>query len=563
MKRIICCIIASVIALSFAAAAEAFPTDFVLGVDVSELIAQENSGVTYYDALGNPSDALKVLADSGVDHIRLRVWNDPTDGKGHGYGGGNIDAGVAARISARAAALGMKTLIDFHYSDFWADPARQLAPKAWAGMNPDEKAAALYDYTREALALILDAGGDVDMVQVGNETNYGMAGEDDTGVVARLIAEGCRAVKDVAAGRGIEITTCVHLTDITRRGRIDEVLAALRQAGTDCDAVGLSYYPYWHGAPEFLDSAVRSIRENWGKAVFVAETAWPFTLKDGDGSGNVIGTDPGLYPVSPEGQASAFCDVCRTAANAGTVGAFYWGGIWTPVGTSRRKNKSLWEQWGSGWATRYAAAYDPQNVGDSYGGCAWDNQAMFDFKGCPLAILDAVKQLSEGALPEGLPAAAVEADIPADDAVNYVLNPGFEDGDRSMWIAESHVDDIPFDYQDYVNDAHGGTVAFHYWSKADMDFSIRQTITGLEPGTYRASAWSQGGDMKDAKLTLFVEADGETYEADFMNTSWANWQNPVLDAIPVTGGELTIGVRIRCAALGWGTLDDFSVTRVE
>ena len=164
---------------------------------------------------------------------------------------------------------------------------------------------------------------------------------------------------------------------------------------------------------------------------------------------------------------------------------------------------------------------------------------------------------------EGLPAAAVEADLPADDAVNCVLNPGFEDADRSMWVTESHVDDVPFDYQDFVNDAHGGTVAFHYWSKADMDFGIRQTVTGLEPGAYRASAWSQGGDMKDAKLTLFVEADGKTYETDFMNTSWANWQNPVLDAIPVTGGELTIGVRIRCAALGWGTLDDFSVTRVE
>ena len=252
------------------------------------------------------------------------------------------------------------------------------------------------------------------MVQVGNETNYGMAGEDDTDAVARLIAEGCRAVRDVAKARGLDIMTCVHLTDITRYSRIDEVLAALQDAGADCDAVGLSYYAYWQGAPEMLDRAVRSIREDWGKAVFVAETAWPFTLKDGDGWSNVVGEVPEFYPVSAGGQASAFCDVCRTTANAGGFGAFYWGGIWTPVGRSRRKNKALWEQWGSGWATSYAAAYDPDHVGDDYGGCAWDNQALFDFEGRPLEILDAMRQLSKGTIPEGMAAAVIE-EAPAED----------------------------------------------------------------------------------------------------------------------------------------------------
>lgn len=561
MKRIVCLALVLMIVLAFSAVAEQFPADFVLGVDVSELIAQEKSSVKYYDAEGNSVDALALLAGYGVDHIRLRVWNDPFDADGNGYGGGNIDAGVVAQISARAAKLGMKTLVDFHYSDFWADPSRQLAPKAWAGMSAEEKAAALYDYTRQALSLILDEGGDVDMVQVGNETNYGMAGEDDTDTVAMLIAEGCRAVKTLAEERGVEIMTCVHLTDITRVSRIGEVLAALDAAGADVDAVGLSYYAYWQGAPDMLARAVEVVRER-DRAAFVAETAWPFTLEDGDGWSNVVGEVPGFYPVSPEGQAQAFCDVCRTAANAGANGAFYWGGIWTPVGKDPEANRALWERCGSGWATRYASDYDPDHVGQDYGGCAWDNQAMFDFDGRPLPVLDAMKAMAGGAIPEGMEPTTYETEAPEQEGENLVINPGFEEDDKSMWNAESATDDIPFDYQDFANDAHGGTVAFHYWSKQDMDFSVSQTLTGLEPGVYQAACFSQGGDMKDAALTLFVEADGQLFETDFMNTTWANWQNPVIDGIQVTGGELTIGAHIRCAAQGWGTLDDFSVVKV-
>ena len=131
-----------------------------------------------------------------------------------------------------------------------------------------------------------------------------------------------------------------------------------------------------------------------------------------------------------------------------------------------------------------------------------------------------------------------------------------------MWRAASQTDDIPYDYQDFVNDAHSGTVAFHYWSESDMAFTLEQTVTGLAPGRYRASLWSQGGDMRDASLTLYVIADGRRYECGFMNTSWADWQNPVIEGITLTGDSLIIGAEVRCGARGWGTLDDFSLTRV-
>ena len=548
------------------ACAESKPEAFIQGVDVSELLSQESSGVRYYGTDGRPADALTVLAASGVSHIRLRVWNDPFDAQGRGYGAGNINAERAAELSARAAKLGMKTLVDFHYSDFWADPSRQTAPKAWAGMSVDEKETALALYTKEALATILDAGGDVDMVQVGNETTTGMAGEYDLDNMARLIAAGCRAVREMAAERGREIMVCVHLTDLQNYGMISTILRQLEIRGADYDSVGLSYYPYWLSTLEVLSDDITAIRKDFRKEVFVAETAWPFTSADGDGAGNVVDYDPGMYPVTPAGQAQEWEDVCRTVAGAGGFGVFYWGGIWTPVGPNAAANLSLWETQGSGWATRFAHGYDPK-VEDETGGCAWDNQAMFDFTGHPLLVLDTVRRLSEDGIPSVQPHPVAEPTAPPAEepvaspaeASNLVLNPGFEEPDVSMWEAFSETAEIPYDIQDFINDAHSGTKAFHFWSEKDMSFGVQQTVKGLSVGTYEASVWSQGGDMTDASMVLYVFADGQYYETSFMNTRWADWQHPVISEIPVASGSLTVGVKIKCGKKSWGTLDDFSV----
>ena len=541
--------------------AETIPADFITGADISELAAQENSGVRYYDENGNEADALSILADHCVKAVRIRIWNDPFDENGNGYGGGNINAETAAALSARAAGYGMKTLLDFHYSDFWADPSRQLVPKAWASLNLKEKSEALYAYTRESLALVLDAGGDVFMVQVGNEINNGMCGESDLEAMAELVSAGCRAVRDTAAERGITIQTAIHLTDLQDTGRVIEITSDLAGAGAEFDAVGLSYYPYWHGSLRDLAAAVSSIRD-LGKAVFVAETSWPFSLTTGDGWGDVIGEDPGIYPVSAEGQAQAVREVCEAASYAGADGVYYWGSIWTPVGSNADTNRELWEKYGSGWASSYSVSYDPEHTADSYGGCAWDNQAMFGYDGRPLPVLDLYRQIASGSVtydPDVLFPPEEDAPAAEVDAGNLVRNPSFEEEDRSMWVPASNKEDIPFDYQDKSNDAHSGNTAFHFWSAQDMDFSIEQTVTGLAEGVYEASVWSQGGDMKDASMTFYVKADGQIYEASFMNTKWIDWQHPVLTGIPVTSGELTLGVHIVCGAKSWGTLDDFSL----
>ena len=146
--------------------------DFIMGMDASSVISQEASGVKYYDYNGEEEDVFKVLSDSGINYIRVRIWNDPFDSEGHGYGGGNCDINTAIAIGKRATKYKMKLLVNFHYSDFWADPAKQKAPKAWANMEYQDKCTALYEYTKECLQKLKDENIAVGMIQVGNELHF-------------------------------------------------------------------------------------------------------------------------------------------------------------------------------------------------------------------------------------------------------------------------------------------------------------------------------------------------------------------------------------------------------
>ena len=105
---------------------ENLPEDFIFGMDISSVLAEEASGVKYYDFDGRETDLFRLLADNGINMIRVRIWNNPYDDNGNGFGGGNCDIRTAVEIGKRATACGMKLLADFHYSDFWADPSKQM-----------------------------------------------------------------------------------------------------------------------------------------------------------------------------------------------------------------------------------------------------------------------------------------------------------------------------------------------------------------------------------------------------------------------------------------------------
>ena len=149
---------------------------FIRGMDVSSVISLENAGVMFKNESGKEQDIFKTLAENGVNYIRVRVWHNPRDISGNSYGGGGNDLTAAKQIGKRAAEYGMKLLVDFHYSDFWADPAKQKSPKAWADLTVAQKRDALYEYTLNSLNEIKAAGAEVGMVPIGKETNGGRGG---------------------------------------------------------------------------------------------------------------------------------------------------------------------------------------------------------------------------------------------------------------------------------------------------------------------------------------------------------------------------------------------------
>ncbi|WP_235988994.1 glycosyl hydrolase 53 family protein [Aquibacillus kalidii] len=600
--------------------------DFIKGVDVSSIIALEESGVAFKDENGNEQDIFTTLSDSGVNYVRVRVWNDPYDTEGNGYGGGNNDLEKAIEIGKRATANGMKLLVDFHYSDFWADPAKQQAPKAWESMSLDDKKIALYNYTKESLQALIDAGVDVGMVQVGNETNGGVAGEKDWTNMSQLFNEGSRAVKEVDEN----ILVALHFTNPETSGRYASIAQTLDDNNVDYDVFASSYYPFWHGTLGNLTSVLKNVADTYGKKVMVAETSYTYTGEDGDGHGNTAPKPAGQtlnYPITVQGQAHAVRDVFEAVANVGEagIGVFYWEPAWIPVGPTEdlEQNKQKWEQYGSGWASSYAAEYDPEDAGEWYGGSAVDNQALFDFNGKPLPSLNVFKYIDTGAVAElkvdviedisvsanlgdsitlpdsvtvifndgtegevtvtwdkealqkaisdGVGSYEIKGVVEGGDSVsahlqikpeNFVINSSFEDNDRAMWKITYPSGEAHTDYQNKAADAHSGNYSLHFYSETAVDFNVEQTITGLEPGYYNFSSFFQGGDPGEQNMFIFAKTKENEYTAETAVDGWTVWKNPMIENVLVTDGTVTIGATVKAAPGAWGTLDDFYFYRV-
>lgn len=602
---------------------EGLSGDFIKGMDVSSILAEEESGVVYYNEAGEEEDLFRILADAGVNYIRVRVWNDPYDSDGNGYGGGNNDVEKAAEIGKRAAEAGMKLLVDFHYSDFWADPSKQFAPKEWSHLAFGDKEEALYNFTKESLNTIIEAGADVGMVQIGNEINNGMAGETEPERVMTLLNRGSSAVREVSEEKDREIKIAVHYTEIADYDQTLQYAENLKEAGVDYDVFGVSYYSFWHGTMENLTAVLKDIGEIYGKETAVLETSYAYTVEDGDDFANSVDGDDLIegYGATVQSQATCIRDVIAAASAGNALGVFYWEGAWIPVGTDSEENAKLWEKYGSGWASSYAAKYDPDDAGAYYGGSSWDNQAFFDFTGHPLASLNVFKYVNYGTIcepavdylqevtaevnmgeelimpkevaavfndrslsgnvPVTWDASQVEA-VDTSAAGEYVIDGSLEDGtkvtckvtvaninwlengdfegkDMSMWKVGSEGEN-PTDVQTKESDATSGENSFHFWSEDVQEFWVEQTVSSLSAGKYTVTANIQGGDVgSDAEIYLYAIVDGERLQSNPVTLDgWCNWQKPEIADIELDGAaDITVGMYVKCAGGGWGTMDDF------
>lgn len=331
-------------------------TEFYVGSDISSLLeVEENGGIFYHNATSS-EDVLKILKDNGINSVRIRIWNDPVDENGISYGCGHNDLATAIQIGKRASDYGMRIFIDFHYSDFWADPSSQVVPKAWKNMTLPEKEQALYTYTKDSLQTLLDHNVNVTMVQIGNETISGLAGETEWENITALMSQGSKAVREIALENNREIMVAMHFTEYKH---FDWYASQLEMYQVDYDVFAASYYPYWHGSLDGLKTSLQNIIETYNKKVLIAEFAYPYNFTNQDDMSNNISFNSSLdfpYPVSKTGQAECILDIYKTATALGDdcLGLFYWEPAWISCPNS------------------------------DYAGSPWENQALFDKEGKPL-----------------------------------------------------------------------------------------------------------------------------------------------------------------------------------
>ncbi|MBQ1016596.1 glycosyl hydrolase 53 family protein [Micromonospora sp. D93] len=323
------------------------------GADVSSLQRSLDLGAKYYDANGVARDPLDILKSVGVNYVRLRVWNNPISGY-------NNKSGVLAQARV-ARAKGLKVLIDFHYSDTWADPGKQYKPAAWAGHSLSQLRTDVYTFTYDVCSSLRGQGTPPDSVQIGNEINVGMLWNEgkvvnnDFAPLAGLLKQGYNATK--ACGSGIPVM--IHTANADSNANARWFYDGIRAQGVQWDITAQSYYCVWHGSLSNLYNNIVDLRGRYGKPVVIVETAYPFTRNNADSEPNVIGdaTCDGIS-ATWSGQAQEFDWVQNTARNAGAIGVFYWEPTWYAVR-------------GNGW--------DPANINGT--GNGWDNMAVFDWSG--------------------------------------------------------------------------------------------------------------------------------------------------------------------------------------
>ncbi|WP_199511216.1 glycoside hydrolase family 53 protein [Nucisporomicrobium flavum] len=354
LRAVVAVLATAALGLTVPAPATAAGTLSMLGADVSSLQRSLDLGAKYYDAAGTARDPMDILRSAGLNYARLRVWNNPASGYNN-----------KAKVLQQARSLkakGLKLLIDFHYSDTWADPGKQFKPAAWSSHTLAQLQRDVYGYTYDVCTALKAQGTTPDSVQIGNEINVGMlwpegrVDNSNFAPLASLLKQGYAATK--ACNPGTQVM--IHTADADSMANAHWFYDGIRAQGVQWDVTALSYYCMWHGTLANLYNVITDVRARYGKPVVIAETAYQFTTADADSEKNSI---PGTVlcdniPATWQGQAQEFAWVQNTARNAGAIGVFYWEPTWYAVK-------------GNGW--------DPANINGT--GDGWDNMATFDWTG--------------------------------------------------------------------------------------------------------------------------------------------------------------------------------------
>lgn len=327
---------------------------FYYGADLSYVNEMLDCGAVFKDNADVTKDPYTIFSEAGTNLVRVRLWHNPTWTLYSNY----TDV---KRTIARAKEEGMAVLLDFHYSDTWADPAKQIIPEAWKSElnNTESLGELLYEYTYAVLQNLANEGLLPEMVQVGNEINQMILQEEEQKPMdwarnAYLINKGIQAVRAVSKETKQEIGVMLHIA------QPENALWWFEQAGEngveDYDWIGLSYYPLWSDYTlSNVGDAFKKLISTYKKRLMVVETAYPFTMVNNDPANNILDEKALIsgYPATQQGQLDYLKSLQRTIENAGGEGLVYWEPAWVSTGCS-----TLWGE-GSHWDN--ATLFDHDN----------------------------------------------------------------------------------------------------------------------------------------------------------------------------------------------------------
>jgi arabinogalactan endo-1,4-beta-galactosidase len=345
----------------------------IIGADISQLKQIEDFGGKFY-LNQEEKDCVEILRECGFNYIRLKVWNNP--GLPLSDPAGYNSKKYVMEMAQRVKKLGFKLLINFHYSDFWADPNKQVKPAAWRNLSFAMLKKAVFDFTKDVCASLAGNGVAPDMVQIGNEVDNGMLWDDGRldgsdkqwNQFAELLKSGIQGVKE-SIPEDLKAKIMIHKADGCNNTQARYFFDNLLRRDVQFDCIGFSFYPFFHGTFKALKENLNQIAVTYKKDIIVVETAWGWTMEKGDGYPHLINTSHPLnLPFSVDGQIrflKHLYKVIKGIPYQRGKGFFYWEPSFIPVK-------------GAGW---------------KYGeGNEWENMTLFDFQGNALNSLTVFKQ---------------------------------------------------------------------------------------------------------------------------------------------------------------------------
>ena len=482
---------------------------FFKGVDISSLPEHLDGGEKFFNADGNEVDAFTLLKENNINSVRLRIWNEPAlipEAKGY------CDLEHTISMAKQIKENDMHFLLDFHYSDYWADPGQQRKPNAWKNLDFDQLQVAVHDYTKDVLESLAKEKCLPDMVQVGNEIRSGMLfpeGEVPAfDQLAKLINAGIRAVREISSN----IKVMIHLDQGGRYNDLKEWFDAVFAAGMEpIDVIGISFYSFWHGTFMDLRDSMIKLIERYKLPVFVVETAHPWRHCQGEHISADLMKSAGFVAGEEEQKKSLLLimQIASSVSGKMPTGVYYWEPLCIP--------------------------------GKTYG--SWDeNMGMLDTNGKVLSSFEAYRDYDEQApvlddidkYMEQLYDTEEEYVLP--NSTNLIPNGGFEEG-LTGWDIEK------------TND-----VSVEVWenevqicAKQNFTFGIKQEMYIHKPGKYIFAVDYRGTNTTGVKISMYLSQIGESGEKLYSRNIFpadVKFVTHMIEINDIKAGKIEVGIMI-------------------